>query len=197
MKNYYKLRKKVMEALNSRLPEELYYHDINHTLDVLKNCNKYIKREKIDKYNAKLLRIGALLHDIGFTVSNINHEETGRDIAGDLMKSYGFPAKDIAMVEGLIIATRIPQSPKNELEKIICDCDLDYLGRSDFYTISDHLYRELEFNAMVHTKLDWDKIQIKFLEAHTYHTEFALKNRQPQKEKRIAELKKQVANSSL
>lgn len=195
MKNYYKLRKKAMEALNSQLPEELYYHDINHTIDVLKNCNKYIKRKKIDKYNAKLLRIGALLHDVGFTVSNINHEETSRDIAGDLMKEYGFPAKDIAMVKGLIIATRIPQSPKTEFEKIICDCDLDYLGRSDFYTISDHLYKELESSAMVQTKLEWDKIQIKFLEAHTYHTEFALKNRQSQKEKRIAELKKKVANS--
>ena len=37
----------------------------------------------------------------------------------------------------LILATKVPQKPKNKLEKIICDADLDYLGREDFDNISD------------------------------------------------------------
>ena len=189
MKSYNKIRKKTLEILNSQLPEELYYHDINHTLDVLKNCNKYIKRDKIGNHDAKLLRIAALLHDIGFIESNNDHEITGGHIAEKLMKGYGFPKKDIDIVVGLILATRIPQTPKNQLEKIICDCDLDYLGRSDFYTISDQLFRELKFMSVINSKREWNKIQIKFLEEHIYHTEYALKNRQPYKEKRIAELK--------
>ncbi len=195
MQGYYKLRKKALEILKSQLPKELYYHSINHTLDVLKNCNYYIKREKIDSHIAKLLRLGALLHDIGFTVSNDRHEERGNKIAEKLMKAYGFPQKDIDIVKGLIIATRIPQLPKNELEKIICDCDLDYLGRSDFNPISNDLYKELKFYSRVKTKLEWNKIQIKFMQAHKYHTQFALKNRKPHKEKRINELIKLVAKT--
>lgn len=192
MKSYNKIRKKTFEILNSQLPEELYYHDINHTLDVLKNCNKYIKRDKIGSHDAKLLRIAALLHDIGFIESNEDHEITGGRIAEKLMKAHGFPKKDIDIVVGLILATRIPQTPKNQLEKVICDCDLDYLGRSDFYTISDQLFRELKLISVINSKREWNKFQIKFLEAHNYHTKFALKNRQPHKETRIAELKELV-----
>ena len=36
---------------------------------------------------------------------------------------------------------------------------------------------------------DWNKIQISFLEKHEYHTDFAIDKRQPEKDKRIAELK--------
>lgn len=194
MKGYLKLRNKALEILQTELSEDLSYHGFQHTLDVLKVCNQYIKREKIDPYNAKLLRLAALLHDIGFIISNIDHEERGVEIADKLMTELDFSKKDFNTVKGLILATRIPQTPKNYLEKIICDADLDYLGRSDFYKISNYLFKELKAFDIIKTQKEWDKAQIKFLEAHTYHTEFALKNRQPRKEKRIAELKQQFVD---
>ena len=40
------------------------------------------------------------------------------------------------------MATEIPQNPKTHLEMIMCDADLDYLGRYDFETISNNLYTE-------------------------------------------------------
>ena len=193
MKGYLLLRKKAFEILKSDLSDDLYYHGFQHTLDVLKVCNQYIKRENIDSHNAKLLRLGALLHDIGFTISNIDHEEQGVQIAQQLMKEYGFSKSDFNKVKGLILATRIPQTPKNYLEKIICDADLDYLGRSDFYKISNYLFKELKAYSIINNQKDWDLAQIVFLEAHKYHTDFALRNRQPKKEERIAELKKIVS----
>lgn len=192
MKGYLQLRKKAFEILKSELSDDLFYHGFEHTLDVLKVCNQYIKREKINKHEAKLLRIGALLHDIGFTVSNINHEELGVKIARELMENLGFSKVDFKVVKGLILATRIPQTPKNNLEKIICDADLDYLGRSDFYKISNYLFKELKAYSIIENQNEWDHAQIKFLEAHKYHTDFALRNRQTHKEKRIEELKKLI-----
>jgi predicted metal-dependent HD superfamily phosphohydrolase len=189
MKGYLKIRKKILEILNSELSKKFYYHSMRHTLDVLKVINQYIAREKIKDHNAKLLRIGALIHDIGFTVSNVNHEEHGVIIANQLMQQYGFSKQDIKIVCGLIMATKIPQNPKNKLEEIICDADLDYLGRSDFYPISDRLYKELKANFFIDNKKDWNKAQIKFLELHSYRTDFAKKNRQPHKIQRINELK--------
>ncbi len=102
------------------------------------------------------------------------------------------PQEDIDIIHGLIRATKIPQNPKTELEKIICDSDLDYLGRNNFYNISGELFRELQAFDIVHDTNEWNKMQIRFLEAHTYHTPFAREFRQPVKEKRIAELKKMV-----
>lgn len=192
MKGYIKLRNKALEILHTKLPDDLTYHGLAHTLDVLDVCNQYIRREKVNSYDAKLLRIGALLHDIGFIKSNIDHETRGVEIAKKLMTEFNFSQKDFNTVKGLIMATRIPQTPKNHLEEIICDADLDYLGRSDFYRISNELYMELRVYAEMNDENTWNKAQIKFLNAHKYHTDFALKNRQPIKEERIAELIKLI-----
>ncbi|WP_224490661.1 HD domain-containing protein [Robertkochia flava] len=195
MKGYFTLRKKAIEILDSQLSDKLYYHGIDHTLDVLKVVNKYIERSGIPEREAKLLRLGTLYHDIGFTVSNEEHEKHSAEIARKHMEALHFDEADIEVVEGLIAATRIPQYPKNELEMIICDADLDYLGRKDFWPISDSLFKELKAFGKVDTKHQWNKIQISFLEKHSYHTQYAREKRQPAKEKRIKELKAMINQS--
>lgn len=195
MQGYNKLRKESWDLLNSKLPPELYYHSIRHTKSALKNCEAYIRYFDLNSYDSKLLRIGVLLHDIGFTVSVNNHEVEGVKIAVKLMRQYDFSENDIEVVKGLIMATRVPQRPTNLMERIICDVDLDYLGRKDFYKISDLLYRELLERDELFDRLDWNRIQIEFLEKHAYHTEFAKKRRQGPKENRITELKYMVSSS--
>jgi predicted metal-dependent HD superfamily phosphohydrolase len=192
MKGYYTLRKIIMERLQNELSKDLHYHGMHHTLDALKTCDLYLRHIKINSHDARLLRLGILFHDIGFTVSNEEHEYKGSIIARDLLTQFGFKTKDIDVIVGLILSTKIPQSPKTLLENMICDIDLDYLGRSDFYEISESLYEELQVTIGLKNKNDWNKIQVKFLEAHKYHTDFAIKKRQPEKEKRINELKKLI-----
>lgn len=188
MQGYLKIRKNAINILKTKLSEKYCYHSINHTLETLKVCNDYIKREKIESHDAKLLRIAVLYHDIGFTVSNIEHENLGSKLAQEIMTLYRFPQEDIDIVMKLILATKIPQNPKNKLEFIICDADLDYLGKPDFYTKSDLLFKELMNFSLVTTKEKWNEIQIEFLKKHRYHTTFAKKYRQPQLEKRLSEL---------
>jgi len=192
MRGYIKLRKKALDDLHSKLSEKLYYHSVHHTLDALRICELYLKQENIDKYQAKLLRIGILFHDIGFIETTRDHEEKSAEIANRMMSELNFSKPDIQIVTSLIKSTRIPQTPQTRLEKIICDVDLDYLGRDDFYPISNLLYKELKAQSIISNKNEWNKIQINFLEKHRYHTEFGIKKRQPEKEKRIAELKKIV-----
>jgi len=189
MKKYLKLRKKALEILNTKLSEDFYYHGVHHTLDVLDAINQYIRREKTDHYTSKLLRISVLLHDIGFTVSYVDHEKNSVSIAKKLMKEYDFSEEEFKIVKGMIMATCTPQKPTNNLEKMICDSDLDYLGRPDYYPVSELLFKELKVYGLISNKKDWNKAQIKFLEAHKYHTDYARKYRQPQKEERIKELK--------
>ena len=196
MKGYIKLRKKALDDLNSKLSSKLSYHSVDHTLDALQTCELYLKHLNIDKYQAKLLRIGILLHDIGFTATIVEHEAKGAEIATEMMSDLGFSKEDIQIVVGLILSTKVPQQPHTVLEQIICDVDLDYLGRDDFYPIGNLLFKELKAYSLVTDLNDWNKLQIKFLENHKYHTDFAKKNRQPEKEKRIAELKKLINPNS-
>jgi len=189
LKGYYTLRKTIFEILNKKLSKDLYYHGVHHTLDALRVCTLYLRHVKLDKHQARLLRLGILFHDIGFTVSVIDHEQKGTEIARELMVRFGYTTQDIDTVVRLILSTEVPQQPKTLLEKVICDIDLDYLGRSDFYKISNDLFKELQITSGLKDKNEWNKIQVKFLESHRFHTEFAIKNRQPEKEKRIEEIK--------
>lgn len=171
-----------MEQLEDGLPKNLTYHDVSHVMDVLNVCNQYIKRNKIKGTDAYLLRIGALVHDLGFTKSTQNHEEVGAEMAQKIMESLNMDPEHIEIVRGLVMATKIPQNPKTELQKIICDSDLDYLGRKEYFEISGKLYQELKATNVIKTREDWVELQIKFLKSHTFHTEFAKKNREPKKQ---------------
>ena len=193
MVDYNKLKSRILGFLEQELPSDLYYHGTHHTLDVLKVCNDYIERDNIGPNDALLLRIGVLFHDLGFTVSFENHEENGAVLAEKILPDFGFTRKDVEIIKGLIMSTKIPQNPKTGLEEIICDSDLDYLGRDDYYPISKTLYDELRSLSKIKSERDWNQLQINFLEAHSYHTDFAIKNRQPEKEQRILELKREFS----
>lgn len=192
MKGYNILRKTILEILRDKLSKDLRYHGVHHTVDALNTCDLYVRHIKLDKHDAKLLRLGILFHDIGFTESIDDHEHKGTVIARDFLTQFDFEDSDIEVIIHLILSTQIPQEPKTLLEKMICDIDLDYLGRSDFYKISDDLFYELQLTSGLKNKNEWNKIQVKFLEAHQYHTDFAIKNRQPEKEKRIEEIKELI-----
>lgn len=193
MEKYDLLKKQALELLENELPESLHYHSINHTCEVLAVCEEYIDRLNLSEKEAYLLRIGALLHDIGFTVSPEEHEMKGAEIASKMMGELEFNQADIDLVRGLIMATKIPQSPKTALEKIICDADLDYLGKDNYYEISSKLFRELKESGLIESDEQWRKIQISFLEKHEYHTPYARENRQPVKEERLQELRESDA----
>lgn len=182
MKGYRTLRKQVLSNLEANLPKFLTYHALDHTLDVLHVCNQYIKREDLPERERYLLKMGAIVHDMGFLEGPENHEEIGAGMAEIVMRELGLNAKDIEQVKGLVMATKIPQNPKNHLQRIICDADLDYLGRKDYPEISAKLFEELKNMKLISTAQEWKDLQINFLKKHHFHTAFAIKNREPQKQ---------------
>ena len=172
----------MLNKLKADLPEHLTYHGIEHTMDVLNVCEQYIRRLNLGEEERFLLRIGAVVHDMGFLNGSANHEEVGAGMASELMLQLGMKAAQIEEVTGLVLSTKIPQTPKNELQKIICDADLDYLGRDDYPEISQRLYKEFKFMKVIQTDEDWKNLQINFLKAHYFHTPFAIANRAPKKQ---------------
>lgn len=195
MKGYRKLRNMVLRDLEGLKPS-LTYHGLHHTLDVVNVCNGYIRRLKLPKRDAYLLRIAALTHDMGFLISHIEHEAISAKMAEDYMSQLGFSKIDIREVQKMIIATK-PTNPSNsKLEKILCDADLDYLGRDDFEQISNTLYNEFKILGIVKDYESWMRLQVKFLEFHEYQTDFAKKYRAPKKAKWLEKIKEEVATFS-
>jgi hypothetical protein len=68
----------------------------------------------------------------------------------------------------MIMATKIPQTPHNKLEEIICDADLDYLGREDFFPIAQTLFSEWKSRFFIVEENEWNQVQFNFFKLHHY-----------------------------
>ncbi len=177
-----KLKNFVSEKFRLELPVKLSYHGWHHTLDVYKVCNQYIRRLHLSNEQAFLLRTASLLHDLGFLWTNSGHEEASAQFARKELPKWDYNAAEIKIIEQLIHSTQIPQKPATLLEQILCDADLDYLGRGDVISESQKLYEEFLSNHIVQDEESWDRLQLRFLTEHKYHTNYAIKFREPNKQ---------------
>ncbi len=184
----------MLNKLEKELNRELYYHGVHHSIDVIASCKRLSLSEGINDNDLMLLQTAAVFHDSGFLETYKGHEEVSCRFARDLLPGYGYTNKDIDKVLEMIRATQIPQSPKSFLSKILCDADLDYLGRNDFDPISHGLFKELIAYNMVQDEKQWNKIQVSFLSNHNYFTKTAKETREAKKQKKLDELKSIVAS---
>lgn len=194
MRNFFEvIEERMIARLNTELDPRLHYHNGDHTSDVIEQTERIAKREGIeDDKTLRLLKIAALYHDAGFIYTYNNHEQKGCEIVREDLKGYEFTEDEIETIAGLIMATKVPQNPKSPLEQIICDADLDYLGRGDYNEISCRLKKELFEFGYVSTEKEWLLLQINFLENHSYFTTTSKKNRSEVKEIVLTDLKKKL-----
>jgi adenylate cyclase len=190
---YNDAKKFILGKLEKELNSNLFYHGMRHTLDVLNMTEELCLAEKINSYETLLLKTAALFHDAGFTVNNENHEVLGCDLAHEYLPRFGYTNEEIERICGMVMATKIPQSPANHLEEIICDADLDYLGRDDFYSIGQSLFEELQAYNVINDMETWNRIQVSFLTAHGFFTDTNKTRRAPVKAEYLQELKEIVA----
>lgn len=182
------LEEEMLDYLEKHLPENLYYHNVKHTIDVITEVELIGWAEGVSEEELLILKLAALFHDAGHTISYANHEYHSTVMAREKMYSYDFPHEYIEEVCKLIMATKMPPNPTNILEKIMCDSDLDYLGRTDFIPISNNLYAELKEQNMISSFNEWNKKQLKFITEHQYFTKTAVKLREVNKQKQIERL---------
>lgn len=185
-----KAERYILEELARRLDATLYYHGLHHVLDVVNAAGEIAALEGIHDAEALvLLRTAALYHDSGFMVTYQGHEAAGCGITREILPDFGYNAMQIEKICGMIMATQIPQNPENQLEMIICDADLDYLGRSDFEPVAATLFEELKARDVVDDIPAWNQIQVRFLEAHSYWTVSQQARRSAAKQQRLEHLK--------
>lgn len=182
---YYKTEHYVLKILEKNLSKKLYYHSIRHTIDVVKAVEHIALLEGVTDEGLFLLKTAAILHDAGFIEQYDHNESIGARMATEILPKYGYTEQHIKTIVELIHVTEIPHRPINKLQEIICDADLDYLGRDDFEEIADKLRLELREMGKINSDRMWDEIQVKFLRQHQYFTRTAIESRQAKKEANI------------
>jgi class 3 adenylate cyclase/predicted metal-dependent HD superfamily phosphohydrolase len=185
---YYKAEHHVMGILQKNLSPSLYYHSIKHTKDVVKSVERIALLEGVTDEGLFLLKTAAIFHDAGFIEQYDHNEAIGARMAQEILPKYGYTEQHVKTIVELIHATQIPHKPINKLQEIICDADLDYLGRDDFEIIADNLRKELTEMGKIQTRKQWDEIQVKFLNQHQYFTSTAINSRQQKKQENLFEV---------
>ena len=190
-----KAKKHVITLLEEHTPENNYYHNSEHTKEVVKACGTIAKGLKLSDSNIEIIKLAALFHDLGYLEKIEGHEKISAKYAADFLAKEKYPASKINKVKGCILATKVPQNPKNILEKVLCDADLLHLGKPNFEPRNNMFRAEFEFYfGRALTEKEWLNKSIDFLCHHKFFTEFAIKKYEKRKLKNIAKLKDELNN---
>ncbi|MDR2037097.1 MAG: HD domain-containing protein [Bacteroidales bacterium] len=186
------LQEHVLDMLEKKLPDFLYYHNVKHTVDVVTESELIGWAEGLNDQQLLLLKTAALFHDAGHTISYADHEERSTEIAREMLPHYQYTPQEIDEICRIIMATKLPPKPTDILEEIICDSDLDYLGRTDFIPVSNALYEELKAQNKMTSLNEWNKLQIKFIGSHQYFTKTGRNLREVKKQEQIERIKQLI-----
>jgi adenylate cyclase len=183
------IQEKILDLLEKNLPPNLYYHNVKHTVDVVTEVELIGWAERLNEEEILQLKIAALFHDAGHIVDYKHHEHHGTLLAKQILPRYNISTPKIDTICRLIMATQLPPNPKDKMEEVICDSDLDYLGRTDFIPVSNTLFSELKDRQMVGSWQDWNEMQLGFIKKHQYFTKTARNLREVNKQQQIERLK--------
>lgn len=179
------LQEMILDKLEKELPAYVFYHNVKHTVDVVTEVELIGWAEGCTDEEILLLKTAGLFHDTGITVSFDNHELHGAEYARKVLPGYNYSPQQIERICSIIMATKLPPKPSDLLEEIICDSDLDYLGRSDFIPVSNTLFEELKAQNKMKDLNEWNRMQVKFISGHQYFTKTARSLREVNKQLQI------------
>jgi len=188
LRKVYSFAKTYMET-NTNHP----YHNWDHAKDVGHSVLRLAKKEGeaagIESEERFLLLTAALLHDVYFVVGGTHNEEISAKLAEMVLPKYGYKDYQTAIVADLIRATKLPTNPQNLLEQMICDADVDNIGRPDAFEKGKALQKELG----IEDTGKWYKGQLAFFKSKIFYTPSARADRAQGLQKNIKYLEQVVS----
>ncbi|MBK9104152.1 MAG: HD domain-containing protein [Saprospiraceae bacterium] len=160
----------VRQIFEEKIPSNLYmYHNWVHTCQVRDEAIVLARQVGTKPEELELLNLASLFHDVGFSETYSGHEDHGIRIAKEFLTGVDYPKDKIAIIEGLINATRVDVKPTTQLEALLKDADTSSLGKPHFQIYTNSLRKELNAlqNALL-TKRDWAVANLRFLDEHEY-----------------------------
>lgn len=188
MQNNKNMKDFVIGLLRENLPENYLYHNPEHTLYVIEKSREIGLQEKCTGDELEFISVAALWHDTGYTKTYKDHEEQSCILARHYLPEFGYSQDYINRICDMIMVTKIPQLPKNKLEEILADADLEYLGTTEFEIKSDCLFKELQSVRPAYTEVEWNQAQISFIRSHHYFTHYCQETKEPVKQEHLLKL---------
>ena len=183
----------VTKLMEDKLPDTIEYHSIDHVKYVVDSSEFIGKRCGLSEDEINIVKLCAWFHDIGFIITPENNEEESAEIADEFLIQKGIDDTIIKQVKNCILATCIPQQPKDLISRVLCDADLKHLSEDNYFEWIENLRKELiNISGEKISKRKFHSMSVKFFQRHEYHTDFAKKKLQPKKEKNLQLLQKEI-----
>ena len=175
--NYAELSKKVQDHVqslfHSQKDKSFTYHTIAHTESVVKAASQIANHYHLNERDYFIVTTAAWFHDSGYFADPQHHEVKGVEMASGFLRLNGADEEMIKTIGDCILATRLPQSPNNKLEEIVCDADLFHLGTDEFTENNKLMRKETEAKkGIAISKDEWRLGTIRLLESHHYFTDY-------------------------
>ena len=189
----------IRELFRDELPGGIKYHNADHTLHPTKGvvavANNIAISENISEHDRELLITAAYFHDTGYIREYEKNEPIAARMAGRILKLIGYKPNEVEKVQKMILSTDLEREPINHVDKILCDADLDNLGREDFFKLDGKLREGRRIRGLdVSDDAKWYKGTLEILKKHQYYTESQKKLREKEKQKNIKRLLKKLEN---
>jgi predicted metal-dependent HD superfamily phosphohydrolase len=182
----------VHELLGTRLPAWAVYHSNAHTDEVVAACREIAAGVKLNRQDTEAALLAAWFHDTGYTRTADGHEEKSVEFADEFLRSEGYPADRIEVVQRAIRSTRIPQHPETPVEEVVCDADISHIGRKGFSQKSELMRLEFENrNGKAYSRREWLNTNIEFVARHRFHTEYAREEYRKRQQKNLMRLQEE------
>ncbi len=190
----------IRNLFKDELPDGIKYHDAGHTLHptrgVVAVANSIAISENISEHDRELLIVAAYFHDTGYIREYEQNEPIAARMAGRILKLIGYQPAEIEKIQKMILATDLAREPQTHIEKILCDADLDHLGRDDFLELDGKLREGRRIRGLdVSDDAEWYGGTLKILKMHKFYTQSQKKLREKQKQKNTEEVLRLLKNN--
>lgn len=193
------VRQNVIHFYKNKGNEKFVYHNLSHTEAVVSNAVRLGEHYKLDEKDLFIVTTAAWFHDTGYCDGEpAGHEIRGGELAAGFLSDRGVEPETVNAVKDCILATRMPQNPKNLLEQIVCDADLYHFGTDEFARRNKLMREEAEWRlGKKISKNDWRLNTIAFMQAHYFHTDYSRNLLQAKKEENLQKLRDKLKQDGI
>ncbi|MFT5724220.1 MAG: hypothetical protein ACI9JN_001338 [Bacteroidia bacterium] len=169
----------------------LYYHNWQHTEQVYTAVKDIADNtDGLSSSDKEVLNLAALFHDVAYTTGSKEHEKDGAEMATQFLTDRAYDSTHIALVNRLILATKMGHTPIDVLEEIIRDADLSHLINPDYLSTT---YKNLYFEVKALrnpdlTQSEWATACSTFIHEHHYLSNYAKEKYTPSKMENLNKL---------
>ena len=182
----------VSRFITEQIPARYIYHDLQHTRNVVQSAEEIAAYYSLSEDDLEILRIAAWFHDLGYDQGPEGHERRSAEHARRYLEEKGYPEEKIRTIEDCILATKLPANPKSNLQEILCDADLNHLGKKTYWERCSRVRQELNaIKDLVMSDSEWVDFELNFLTKHQYFTSAARTLYDKRKKKHLRQLMKQ------